>query len=114
MATLEAAASTMADRRIEWADFDVMLQDMSVGLRHVADFFGFAATADQLGAIARGPLMQRYSKALEYEYSPTLRNELISDASRRHRSEIADALAMLHAASEKSDLLARALSRAEG
>ncbi len=114
MVTLEAAASAMTDRRIEWADFDVMLRDMPVGLRHAADFFGFEATADQLGAIARGPLMQRYSKAPEYEYSPALRDELISDASRRYRSEIAGALAMLRAASEKSDLLARALSRAEG
>ena len=46
-----------------------MLADMPSALRRVADHFGFAADDDQLAAIARGPLMSSYSKALEYEYS---------------------------------------------
>jgi hypothetical protein len=56
--------------------------------------------------------MKRYSKALEYEYSPDLREELIAGALHLHGGEIDAALAMLRAAAEKSPLLARALARA--
>jgi hypothetical protein len=56
--------------------------------------------------------MRKYSKALEYDYSPTLRRDLIVDAGRRYRREIDAALAMLNQAAEQSPLLARALGRA--
>jgi hypothetical protein len=111
MTSLEAAAETMSDRIIAWANFDTMLGDMSSELGRIADFFGFDADAARLQAIARGPLMQRYSKALEYEYSPALRDELIAQEIRFHAREIDEALAMLHGNSEKSPLLARALER---
>jgi hypothetical protein len=114
MTALEAAAWAMSDRYIEWADFDLMLADIPGEIARAARFFGFDADQRRIDAIASGPLMQRYSKALEYEYSPTLRTELITDAARRHGSEIDTALAMLRAAAEESDLLARALARAEG
>ena len=112
MTALEAAAAAMTDRRVEWADFDSMLENMEAELTRAAAFFGFTAESGRLRDIAGGPLMQRYSKALEYEYSPGLRAELIADASRRHEHEIAGALAMLAAAAEKSELLAQALRRA--
>ena len=112
MTALEAADVAMKDRLIAWADFDSMLASMEAELTRVATFFGFAADPGRLRDIASGPLMQRYSKALEYEYSPRLRAELIADASARHEREIAGALAMLAAAAEKSALLAQALRRA--
>ena len=43
-----------------------------------------------------------------------LRRELLDEAERYHGREIESALAMLRSAAEKSPLLARALSRAEG
>ncbi len=111
MTALEAAAEAMSDRRIQWADFDSMLGDMGQALTEVAIFFGFAT--DGTAEIARGPLMLRYSKALEYDYSPDLRRDLIEVASHKHAADIADALAMLRAGAEKSPLLACALGRAE-
>jgi hypothetical protein len=111
MTSLEAAAEEMGDRAIAWADFDTMLADMAAELGRVADFFGFNAEAARLEAIAAGPLMRRYSKALEYEYSPSLRNELIAQEVRLAGSDIDAALAMVRAGSEKSLLLARALER---
>lgn len=113
MTTLESAAEAMPDRQIVWADFDAMLGDMAVELGRVAAFFGFAANADRLAAIATGPLMQRYSKALEYEYSPSLREQLIAGAAARHGRDIDAALAMLRAAAEKSPLLTRVLRRSQ-
>jgi hypothetical protein len=112
MTALEAAAEAMAGRKIAWADFDAMLGDMDAELTRVAEFFGFET--DRIAEIASGPLMARYSKALEYEYSPTLRRELIGEASERFGADIDAALAMLRSAAEKSPLLQRALARAEG
>lgn len=113
MTALGAAAETMSDRRIQWTDFDAMLENMEIALHDSADFFGFTADSARFGAIAHGPLMTRYSKALEYEYSPGLRRELIDGAMRRRRVEIDSALAMLGRAAEKSPLLAQALARSK-
>lgn len=113
MTSLEAAAERMGDRRIDWADFDAMLRDINSTISRAAMFFGFRADANRIATIADGPLMQRYSKALEYEYSPDLRQELIADAWSRHGRDIDAALAMLREAAETSPLLARATARAE-
>ena len=112
MSALEAAADAMTDRDIAWADFDAMLADMPAELGRIARFFGLEAEEAQLEAIASGPLMSRYSKAPEYDYSANLRANLIGEATARHRSDIDRALAMLRAAAEKSPILARALERA--
>jgi hypothetical protein len=113
MAALEAAAETMSDRRIGWADLDRMLADIDAELRRLASFFGFEAAPETLSSIASGPLMSRYSKALEYEYSPTLRRDVLAGALEQHGKAIDGALAMLKSAADKSPLLARALARAE-
>jgi hypothetical protein len=112
MTSLESAAERMPDRAIEWADFDRMLGDMPRALGRVAEHFGFASEPGEIEAIAHGPLMRRYSKALEHDYSPALRRELIEETGQMHRRDIDSALAMLQAAAEKSPLLARALARA--
>ncbi len=111
MATLEAVAEAMPDRRVEWADFDTMLRDMPAELGRIATFFALAADRTKLRTVAAGPLMGRYSKAPQYEYSASLRSELIAEATAADRQAIDDALAMLRAAAEKSPLLARALAR---
>jgi len=113
ISSLEAAAEAMTDRKICWADFDGMLGDMEAELTRVAEFFGFAAERDELAAISAGPLMNRYSKAPEYDYSPTLRRNLIAEAIEQHGRQIDGSLAMLKSAAEKSPLLARALARGE-
>ena len=109
MTSLEAAAQALPDRRIHWLDFDAFLQSPAAQLTEAAQFLGFVT--DGAAAIATGPLLGRYSKALEYEYSPALRNDLIANATARHGREIDDALAMLRSAAETSPLLARALAR---
>ncbi len=112
MTDLEAAAEGMTDRRVGWEDFDVMLTDMGAGLARTAELFGFDARPEQLRAIASGPLMTRYSKAPEYEYSSSLRREIIGETIEQHGRAIDVALAMLDRAAEKSPLLGRALARA--
>ena len=111
MTALEAAADAMPNRHLAWADFDAMLADMAGELARVATLFGFAAQAEQIQAIATGPLMSRYSKATEFEYSPSLRRDLIAEATEANRADIDSALAMLQSAAENSPLLERALDR---
>ena len=113
MTALEAAADQMTDRHVAWADFDDMLEDMPGALSRIATLFGFAAPAERIQEIATGPLMGRYSKAIEFEYSPSLRQDLILDAAAANRGDIDSALGMLQSAAEKSPLLARALARAK-
>jgi len=109
MTSLEAAAQALPHGRIQWLDFDAFLQSRTAQLTDAAEFLGFAS--DGAAAIATGPLLGRYSKAPEYEYSPALRRDLIAEATARHGREIDDALAMLRSAAETSPLLARALAR---
>jgi hypothetical protein len=110
MTALEAAPDSVTE--VAWADFDFMLDQMEPELERIASFFGFAANEARIEALARGPLLTRYSKAPEYEYSPSLRRALIAEAIAQSGEEIDDALAMLRRAAEKSALLARALQRA--
>jgi hypothetical protein len=113
MSGLEAAADAMSDRRIRWVDFDAMLEDFELAIVHIGSFFRLTFDAGKMQEIVRGPLMGRYSKAIEYEYSPNLRRELIGEAAERYSEDISGALAMLRSAAEKSPLLARALRRSE-
>jgi hypothetical protein len=114
MVSLETAATAMPDRSIAWADFDAMLGAMPAELDRIARFFGFAADPPQIDALAAGPLMRRYSKDPNHDYSPALRQDLIAQELRLQGRDIEPALAMLGMAAERSALLRRALSRAEG
>ena len=111
MTALEAAAAAMPDGSARWGDFDAMLGDMPAALGQLAEFFGFAVTAERAGEIAGGPLMRRYSKALEHEYSPSLRRDLIEQEIRLQGRDIDAAIAMLERAATDSPPLARALAR---
>lgn len=111
MTSLEQAADRMGENRIEWADFDAMLEDMPWAIACAASHFAFAADETAVASIVNGPLTRRYSKALEHDYSPGLRRDLLAQASRQHRRDIGEALAMLDRAAQGSPLLARALSR---
>ena len=113
MTALENAAEAMPDGQIEWLDFDRFLNDVPCELARVAQFFGFDAEPSHLETITRGPLLGRYSKALEYEYSPSLRGDLIAEARTANQPDIDRALAMLQSSAESSPLLARALDRAK-
>ena len=112
MTALETAAAAMPDRRIMWGNFDWLLDDMEAGLSEIAAFFGFAAPAGRVQEIVCGPLMSHYSKALEYDYSPSLRRQLIDQELRLQGAEIEDAVTMLSRSAEGSPLLASALARA--
>ena len=109
MTSLEAADG----ENCLWADFDGLLSNLEPSVQKITDHFGIAASAEQVHAIANGPILRRYSKATEYEYSPQLRRDLLNEAHQSNRVEIESALAMLDAASETAPLLRKALDRAQ-
>jgi hypothetical protein len=108
---LESSAAAIGDQRVCWVDFDAFLHDVPNRLGELAEFLGFRAPPERIEEIVGGPLLSRYSKAPEYEYSAALRRELIAETARLHRSEIDAALAMLSRSAQESPLLARALAR---
>lgn len=114
MTALEAAADAMPGRSILWTDFDRMLDDMAGALVRVASHFGLNASTQRAAELASGPLMRRYSKALEYDYSPSLRAELLREATDRNFAEISMAMAAMREAAKSAPLLDRALRRADG
>lgn len=109
---LEAANDALPPGVVMWADFDEMLIDMASALGSVTAHFGVPATPNRLAEIAAGPLLRRYSKAPEYDYSPALRAELLAQAGATHRDVIKDAIECLAASGQP--LIARALQRAGG
>jgi hypothetical protein len=114
MTALEAASEKLTEHDVGWMDFDGALENLATALGEAVEIFGFDASPERIREIAQGPLANRYSKAIEFEYSAGLRRELIAEATAAHQQQIDDALAMLDAAAEKSPLLARALARARG
>lgn len=94
MLSLEAAASAIGERARRF-DFDQMLSGMGDALSQAAAHFGLAANPDRIRAVVEGPLMRRYSKAMEYDYSPDLRRELLAEAVWQHGRDIEQALAWL-------------------
>lgn len=114
MTALEAAAEAMSDRPIHWLDFDRFLAAPRNGLRLAAQHLSAPLSEDEAQGIGEGPLIRRYSKAPEHDYSPELRLELQAEARQRHGAAIESALRMLEEASRTAPLLARALGRDAG
>lgn len=114
MTALESAAEAMPDRSILWLDFDQFLSAPVTGLTDTASHFRLTLSAEEAKRIAEGPLLRRYSKALEHDYSPELRLELQAEARQSHAAAIESALRMLDEASRTETLLARALGRNAG
>jgi hypothetical protein len=114
MTSLEAAASRLPAGTVLWMDFDLFLTDPAAHFTAVARHFGHEADAAAARAICAGPLMGRYSKALEHEYSPALRREILADARRRHAGAIGDALNWLGGLESRYPAAARAIRRAQG
>ena len=110
--SLEAAAQAMPDRLLAWVDFDCLLGNLLPGLRTISDHLGLPASESELNRIISGPIVRRYSKAMEYDYSPALRRDLIGQALAANAAGIDSALAMIDRAAKQSPLLERALARA--
>ena len=109
--TALAAASQALDERALWADFDAFLADPAPQLGEIARFFGHELPEARAREIASSPLMGRYSKGLEYEYSLALRAQILAQSRVSNRAEIGEAMAWLDDAARLYPAIAEALAR---
>lgn len=114
MTSLEAAAARMPEGTVLWLDFDTFLADPAAHLAAIAGHFGHAADAAPIRTIVEGPLMGRYSKALDYEYSPGLRRQILAEARYRHGAAIRDGLNWIAGLGASYPAVAEAIRRARG
>ena len=112
MASLERAAAALPAGSATWLDFDSFLAAPAPALGRLAGFF--SVPLDPAGAehLAADPLMRRYSKAAEYEYSAELRESVLAEARREQSGTIAAALRWLDGAARDCPPVAAALERA--
>jgi len=114
MTSLERAAAALPPGTVLWLDFDTFLADPVRHFAAIAGHFGIAVAEPQARAICEGPLMRRYSKALDYEYSPQARRETLADARFRHGRAIEDGLDWLQGLASRYPAVAQAIRRAQG
>jgi hypothetical protein len=112
MASLAGAARLLGPERVRWMDFDAFLADSAGQLSDLAGFFGHGMDPSTATALCRGPLMSRYSKALEYEYSPGLREQILAESHAGNREAIAGAMAWLHGAAARYPAIAQCIEQA--
>jgi hypothetical protein len=91
-------AAGRSGERVLWVDFDVFLADPGPGLLAALRHLEIGASAAEVAAILRGPLMGRYSKAPEHAYDAALRHEVLNEARALHGAEISRGLAWLNQA----------------
>ena len=92
MVTLCDAEGHCPEARIAWMDFDDFLSQPGEQLQRAARHFGRELSAETALALVSGPIMARYSKAQEYDYSASLREELLAEAAQIHADDIRQTL----------------------
>ncbi len=79
---------THARERILSVCFDDLLRDLPATLARVAAHFRIDVPSDVLASAANSPVLQRYSKAPEHQYSPEQRLAILQQARRDHGAAI--------------------------
>jgi hypothetical protein len=102
-----ALARDLYGARVLPLDFDAMLADVPATVAAVLHHFGIAGDAN---AIARSPVLTRYSKApQQFEYSPRFRARLLAQARFEHAGEIRRGLVFLEAIAARDGRVAALL-----
>jgi hypothetical protein len=113
MSSLVENESRLPTGAVMWLDFDLFLTDAPAHFRRIAGHFGIAVDSAAATALCTGPLMHRYSKALEYEFSPGLRQEILAEARWRHGAALQDALGWLNSLAARYPAVAAAIRRSQ-
>ena len=88
-------AVTRLGARVMALDFDELLGDIAGGIGRVAAHFQLPLESRWLGEIARSPVLMRYSKSPQFEYSPQVRRELLCQSRRNNAAQIGAGLRWL-------------------
>jgi hypothetical protein len=88
-------AVTRLGARIMSLDFDDFLGDIAGGVGRVAAHFQLPQDSRWLSEVARSPVLTRYSKSPDFEYSPQVRRELLRQSRQNNAAQIATGLRWL-------------------
>ena len=111
--TLCDAETHCPDANIAWMDFDNFLSQPAEQLQVAAEHFGKDLPVDQAENLVSGPIMTSYSKAPEYDYSASLREELLAEAAQIHADDIKQTLLWIDQLARQHPKVAAAIATAE-
>lgn len=84
-----------AGKRVLNLDFDELLSGTEAVLHKAAAHLQLTPVKARLGAIGQSPVLFRYSKAPQYDYSPALRTQVLAEARKNHAHELKRGLAWI-------------------
>jgi hypothetical protein len=92
MVTLCDAEDHCPNANIAWMDFDIFLSQPAEQLQIAAKHFGRELSTEDSQNLVSSPIMTSYSKAPEYDYSASLREDLLAEAAQIHTDDIRQTL----------------------
>ena len=102
-------AVTRLGGRVLALDFDELLGDVASGVARVAEHFQLPTESRWLADIARSPVLTRYSKSPDFEYSPQVRRELLRQSRQNNAAQIAAGLRWLETLAKAQPAVAAVL-----
>jgi hypothetical protein len=113
MVTLCKTERHCPEAKIAWMDFDDFLRQPGAKLQTAAEQFGQKLSAEDSQFLVSSPIMSRYSKAPEYDYSASLRAELLAEAAQIHADDIRQTLLWVDELARRFPIVAVAIETAE-
>ncbi|HKU13424.1 MAG TPA: hypothetical protein VJQ52_03460 [Steroidobacteraceae bacterium] len=99
-----------AGSRVLTLDFGQLLADVAGCVQRVAQHFQLPVESGWLAGIAHSPVLTRYSKSPDFEYSPQVRHELLRESRRANAAQIAAGLRWLDKLAGTHPVIARKLT----
>ncbi|AMO71657.1 hypothetical protein [Sphingorhabdus sp. M41] len=113
MVTLCDAEHHCPDANIAWMDFDDFLHQPAEQLQIAASHFGRHLSMEDSRSLVSSPIMTSYSKAPEYDYSASLREELLAEAAQIHADDIRQTLLWVNQLARRFPVVGAAIAKAE-
>ena len=98
--------------RVMTLDFDRFLSDVEGAMAQVLRQFAVTAPTNYLSGLASNPVLTRYSKAAEFEYSPQIRAEALKESRYSNRDEIRKGLTWLENLAKAEPSVAQVMNAA--
>jgi hypothetical protein len=109
-ALAELAGGPLGDR-LRVVDFDAFLEDVPGSLVRLVERIDPSIPAEAIQKAGHSPLLGRYSKALDYEFSPEARRQRLREATATAGDEIHSGLRWLDSAGSRFPAVAAALEQ---
>jgi hypothetical protein len=107
-------AARLSGARVMTLDFDEFLSDVAAGIQRVVRHFELPVDDGQVTRMARSPVLTRYSKSPDFEYSPQVRAELLRQSRAQNDEEIRRGLRWLEELARSQSAVATILHAQPG